>query len=307
MNQPAEPPSAGNLQEWLKWAETKDLPVAGSVVLHQASSAGYADGMLECYREYLDLCEPQLKWYASELGSYRKATAKVLRIPFRRLREAMDHDKDWGGAPPEGSTTAMHRHPSSRACAGTDMHYELSSFGPGFPSRCSRATRALRRAREDDLPSDCRSSSGMQDSSSTTRRRRSTASGTSSLLVAGGHALLRGRSGGRHRDLLCCQDSIKGVNWLTLLSPVARRAARRESAAPRAAQRGHRASRPANRADDSGRARAGARRRERGERLAVLPGGSPGADADTESNHYMLGARIFGKDETRRWMSRFDD
>ena len=77
MNQPVEPPSAGNLQEWLKWAETKIALSLGVSFYIKPPRAGYADGMLEWYREYLDLCEPQLKWYASELGSYRKATEKA--------------------------------------------------------------------------------------------------------------------------------------------------------------------------------------------------------------------------------------
>src|SRR5262249_24959394 len=81
MDQAKERPNAGNLEEWLAWAKTKvALSLAVSFYMKPPPSA-FAEGLLDCYRDYLALCEPSLRWYGSETsGRYREATPQVLRI-----------------------------------------------------------------------------------------------------------------------------------------------------------------------------------------------------------------------------------
>lgn len=99
MDTAKELPPTADLTELLKWASTK-LTVSLAMSLYfKPPPSKCAEGILAVYRRYLELCEPQLTWFADETGKkYREATPEVLRIPFRRVPEALDHDRlySWG-------------------------------------------------------------------------------------------------------------------------------------------------------------------------------------------------------------------
>ena len=262
--------------------------------------------MLECYREYLDLCEPQLKWYASELGSYRKATEKVLRIPFHRLREAMDHDRDWGWCAGGGE---HHRDASPcqfDAMPGTDMR-ELSSMRAGFPVEMFSGEFghfvALVKRFAERLPFFFGYAGFFFNNS----LEASTVQRNEPYLLP---VAMRFSGVEVEHDIstsLCCEDSIKGVNWLTLLSPVLV-----ERLGGKAALRAQLSSAilfhelPTGLMIQAG-PEPGLGDVNAGERLPYYREVHRALTPIRNPNHYMLGARIFGKDETRRWMTRFDD
>ncbi len=171
MTQPEEMLPAGNLEEWLTWAETKvALSLAVSFFFKPPASA-FADGLLECYREYLDLCGPQLQWYGSETSSkYSKAMPRLLQIPFRRLPEALGHGKLWSWMTYSGEDYRDAGEYQFYALVHSDADNQ-SSFRAAFPVRMFAGARALRRAGEGGLPSVCRSSLAMRGSRSASRKR----------------------------------------------------------------------------------------------------------------------------------------
>ncbi len=262
--------------------------------------------MLECYREYLDLCEPQLKWYASELGTYRKATEKALRIPFHRLREAMDHDKEWGWCAGGGE---HHRDASPsqiRAWAGTS-NYNLNYFRAGFPVEMfsndfGRFVALVKRFAE-RLPFFFGYAGFFFNNS----LEASTEQRNEQYLLP---VAMRFSGVEVEEDIstsLCCEDSIKGVNWLTLLSPVlverlGGKAALRAQLGEAVVLHDLATGLMIQAGPEPGLGDVNA-----GERLPFYREVHRALTPIRNPNHYMLGARIFGKDETRRWMTRFDD
>jgi hypothetical protein len=307
MNQPAEPPSAGNLQEWLKWSETKIALSLGVSFYIKPPRSGYADGMLECYREFLDLCEPQLKWYASELGTYRKATPKVLRIPFHRLREAMDHDKEWGWCAGGGE---HHRDASPcqfRVLAGTDK-YELNLFRAGFPvemfsSDLGRFVALVKRFAE-RLPFFFGYAGFFFNNS----LEASTQQQNEQYLLPVAMRFSGVEVEHDTATILCCEHSIKGVNWLTLLSP-----SLVEQLGGKAPLRAHLSESVVLHDLATGLMiqagpEPGLGDVNAGERLPCYREVHRALTPVRNLNHYALGPRLFRQnDATRRWMNRFDD
>jgi len=93
---PSEFPHDGNLEEWLAYVQTKVCLSLAVTMYFKHPPEASMPGVLECYDEYLKLAGPQLKWFFSETSTkYRAADAKVLRIPFRRVPEALAHGREW--------------------------------------------------------------------------------------------------------------------------------------------------------------------------------------------------------------------
>lgn len=93
---PDEFPHDGNLQEWLKYVGEKICLSLAVTMYFKHPPEAAMPGVVECYDEYLKIAEPQLKWFFSETSTnYRKADAKVLRIPFKRVPEALAHQRVW--------------------------------------------------------------------------------------------------------------------------------------------------------------------------------------------------------------------
>lgn len=97
--EPLEPPETDDPKKLQKWAGTK-LSLSLALTLYfKPPPRRYADGMLDVYKRFLEICEPRLTWFADETGKrYREAKADVLRIPFDRVSQALDNGKTytWG-------------------------------------------------------------------------------------------------------------------------------------------------------------------------------------------------------------------
>ena len=96
MSASMEPPQNGDLETWLRWAGTK-LTVSLAMSLYfKPQPSACAEGVLAIYKRYLELCEPHLTWFADETtGKFRKASPEVLRIPVRRVPEAVGKGKPY--------------------------------------------------------------------------------------------------------------------------------------------------------------------------------------------------------------------
>ncbi len=307
MNQPDDMPSAGNMEEWLKWAETKvALSLAVSFFFKPPASA-FMEGLLGCYREYLDLCGPHLQWYGSETSSkYREATPKVLEIPFRRLPEAIHHGKFWAWMAYSGEDYRDAAAFQFEAVVTNDPD-DLSSFRAAFPvtqfgQDMSQFVALVRRFAE-RVPFFF-GYGGFSFSESQEGKRQQV---NEVYLVPAAMRFAGVEVESHRRTRLCCKDSVKGASWLTLLSP------------PFVQRLGGKA---ALRAECS----EGITLHELTAGLLIQAGPAPGlGDVNAEDrlplyrevhhaltpvrnlNHWPLGNRAFWQDETRRWMSRFDD
>jgi len=301
-----DPPVGGNLQDWLRWAETKIcLSLAASFYL-KAPRELFAAGVLECYRDFLEMCEPHLRWYASEGGSYRKATAKVLRIPFTRLAQAMEHGQDWSWCTGAGE---HHRHASPyqfQAMVGTPRHAP-HPFRAAFPVEMFSADFGRFVDLVKRFASRVPFAFGNAGFSFNNSLEAYTEQCNEKHLLPVAMRFSGVEVEDRISTSLCCKDTIKGVNWLTLISmdfverlggKGALRAQLSEAIALHELPTGMMIQ--AGPAPGLGDVNAGERLPLYREVHRVL---TPIRNLD----HYMLGARIFGKDETRRWMSRFDD
>ncbi len=307
MNQPEDPPHAGNIDEWLEWAETRvALSLAVSVYFKPPPSA-FADGLLECYREYLDLCGPRLQWYGSETSSkYSKATPKLLQIPFRRLPEAIGHQKLWAWMAYSGEDYRDAAPYQFEAVVTSDPD-DLSSFRAAFPvtqfGKDLNQFVALvgRFSERAPFSFGC---GGFSFSESQEIKRQQV---NEAYLVA---AAMRfsGIEAESHRPTrLCCKNTIKGVNWLTLLSPPFV-----EALGGKAALRAKLSEAvilhdlPAGLMIQAGPA-PGLGDVNAGDRLPLYREVHRALTPVRNLNHWPLGNGAFWQDETRRWMGRFDD
>lgn len=306
MNQPEEMLHAGNIEEWLKWAETKvALSLAVTLYLKPPPSA-FAEGVLECYRQYLELCEPHLRWFSSATGKFRRANEKVLRIPFRRVPEALEHNTYWSwkayagedlrdAAPWQFSAEldpTVHRLSEVRAAFPVEMFAgdvgRFVALVKAFAARVpfffgyagfsfSQAMELMRRQSNDALvvPAAMRFS-GIE---------------------------VEGQIAG---TALSCSENIKGVNWLTLLGW-----AFVEQLGGRAALRAQLSETielhdfPAGLMIQAG-SLPGIGDVNAGERLPLYREVHRVLTRIRVRSHCVFG-RHFGVDETRRWMDRFDD
>ena len=217
--EPLEPPQTDDPKKLQKWAGTKlSLSLAVSVYL-RPSDVDSVEGALACYRQYLDLCGPQLTWFADETGKkYREATPDVLRIPFDRAPEARDSGKfySWGAF-----AGKHHRH-----AAPSQFRIHLSPNEDGYGLSWVRAAFSVDLFRDDldrfvavakrltaPLPV-FHGMGGFSFSESMVSGERQT--NEPYLIAAAMHfAGVEVEADGMSSH--CCGNAIKGANWLTML------------------------------------------------------------------------------------------
>lgn len=307
MTQPEEMLPAGNLDEWLTWAETKvALSLAVSFFFKPPASA-FADGLLECYREYLDLCGPQLQWYGSETSSkYSKAMPRLLQIPFRRLPEALGHGKLWSWMTYSGEDYRDAGEYQFYALVHSDADNQ-SSFRAAFPVRMfagapERFVELVKRFAE-RLPFSF-GYAGFSFSESQEIKRKQ----VNEIYVLPTAMRFSGIEVESHtRTCQCCKDTIKGVNWLTLLSPAfVEKLGGKPTLEPLVEDGITLHDLPtglmiqAGTAPELGDVNAG-------ERAPLYRKVHAALEPIRVVDHWLLGSRGFQQDATRRWMSRFDD
>lgn len=302
-----DPPMGGSLEELLAWAETKIALSLAITLYFKPPPAAFAEGVLECYRQYLELCEPHLRWFSSSTGKFRPANAKVLRIPFRRVPEALSHNTYW----------------SWRAYAGEDLHdaapwqieaeldpvaHYLSHFraafaGEMFAGDLGRFVTLVKTfaARVPFFFG----YAGFSFSESMELMRKQ---GNEHLLVP---PAMRFAGVEVEQQMaatsLCCGESIKGVNWLTLLGTgfveqMGGKAALRVQLSE--AIELHEL--PAGLLIQAG-PLPGIGDINAGERLPLYREVHRVLTPIRNLAHRGLGNRAFHLEETRRWMGRFDD
>lgn len=94
--EPREAPDTDDPKKLQKWAGTK-LSLSLAVTMYfKPPPESCAEGVLKVYQRYLEICEPQLAWFADETGKkYREAGPDVLRIPFDRVPQAVESGKTY--------------------------------------------------------------------------------------------------------------------------------------------------------------------------------------------------------------------
>lgn len=307
MTEPTEPPHAGNIEEWLKWAETKvALSLAVSFYFKPPPSS-FAEGILECYRHYLELCEPHLRWYGSETsGKYREADSKVLRIPFRRVPEAIEHDKFWAwmtyagadyrDAAPYQFDVALD--PDKDALSFFRAAFPVGMFASDFAGFTALVETFARR-----VPFFF-GYAGLSFSEALEIKRKQS---NEQLLLPAAMRFSGVEVESSICTRLCCRDSIKGVNWLTLID-----SSLVERLGGRAALRAQLDSAIALRDLPAGLMIQAGQEPElgdvnAGERLPLYRQVHRAMRPVRVVDHWLFGGRFFLQQETRRWMSRFDD
>lgn len=298
--------SAANLDEWLAWARTKiELSLAVSLYFQPPREA-IADGILECYREFLEMTEPHLRWYANDNGTYRQATAKVLRIPFRRVPEVLGNNKYWAWVAMAGE---HHRHASAYqfACNLTDDPENLSFFRAAFPVAMFagdlRPFIALVKKFAERAPFFF----GYAGFSFSESLEAATKQTNEQYLVG---PAMRFSGVEVEADLatgMCCQRQIKGVNWLTLVAPqlveqVGGKAALRAQLSDAIDFHDLKTGLLIQAGPEPGLGDVNA-----GERLPLTREVHRALTPIRIREHDGFGGRFFWQDETRRWMRRLDD
>lgn len=302
-----EVPTSGKLEDLLRWAETKVCLSLAVSIYYKPPAESFVEGFLECYREYLDLCEPYLTWFASETGAgYRKADPKVLRIPFRRLPDAVDKGKFWSWCAMAGE---HHRHaaPYQFEASVSDDPDNLSSFRAAFP--VSMFSNDFGRFVElvKSLAARAPFFFGYGGFSLSNSLVITTQQSNEIYLAPVAMRFHGVQVEEDTKTRLCCQDSIKGVDWLTLLAPSlvervggisALRAQLGEAITAHELPNGLVIQAgPAPKLGDV----------NAGERLPLYRKVHRVLTPIRNLNHWPLGDRAFLQDETRRWMARFDD
>ncbi len=307
MNQPEDMPSAGNMEEWLKWAETKiTLSLAVSFFLKPPASA-FTEGLLECYREFLELCGHDLQWYGSETSSkYSKATPRLLQIPFRRLPEALGNGKLWSWMAYSGEDYRDAGEVQFDTVVQSDIYHQ-SSFRAAFPVRMFAG--APERFVELVKRFAARLSfhfgyAGFSFSESQEIKRKQ----VNEVYLLPAAMRFSGVEVESHGSTcLCCTDTIKGVNWLTLLSsPFVEKLGGKRALDPLVEDGITLHDLPtglliqAGPAPELGDVNAG-------EHLPLYRKVHAALKPVRVVDHWLLGSRGFQQDDTRRWMRRFDD
>lgn len=309
MSEAAEFPSGGDVAEWVRWGETKiSLSLAVSLYFKLPRSA-FVDGLLECYQQYLDLCEPQLRWYGSETsGRYREVDKKVLRIPFRRVPEVVQNGKFWAWMVYAGE---HHRHAAPYQFEGM-----LAEEGEGSLTGHMRAAFPVKMFREDlgrfvelvkALAARAPFFFGYGGFSFSEAIEISTRQQNENYLLPSAMRFSGVEVESRDRTCICCMDTIKGVNWLTLLSPpFVERLGGRAALRAQLSEAIMLHDLPSGLMIQAGPA-PGLGDVNAGERLPLYREVHRVLKPVRVVDHWLLGDRVFKTDETRRWMSRFDD
>ena len=218
--EPLEPPDTNDPKKLQKWAGTK-LSLSLAVTLYfKPPPKKCADGVLKVYQRYLELCESQLTWFADETGKkYREARPDVLRIPFDRVPQSLESGKFYSWTAFGGK---RHRDASPAqfvAVLSPDEYKKgtLSFVRAAFPVEMFRDDikrfSALVKELSELVPV-FHGSAGFSFSESMVYGQAQT--NEPYLVAAASHfrgAEVERADGGT--TLLCCQNAIKGVNWLT--------------------------------------------------------------------------------------------
>jgi hypothetical protein len=305
-DQPAEPPHEGNLAEWLRWAETKIALSLAVTLYFKPPPSAIVEGLLSCYGDYLELCEPDLRWFAIEpTGRYRKANAKALRIPFQRVPEDVDHGKRvswaafsgdhyWHAAPFQ--FYAFVEKPNDESLSWVRAAFPVEMFSSDL-DRFVDLVKAFA-ARVPFFFGYAGLSFGQSTEIVICQRNEV-------YLLPVAMRFTGVEVEGEIATSLCCKEAIKGVNWLTLLS------------APFVKKLGGKEALRSGLSDgiDLHDVRTG---------LMIQAGSAPGlGDINAEERlplyrevHRALSPvrvvdhwpfHVFAEDATRRWMRRFDD
>lgn len=218
--EPREPPDTDDPKKLQKWAGTK-LSLSLAVTMYfKPPPESCAEGVLKVYQRYLDLCEPQLTWFADETGKrYREARPDVLRIPFDRVPQALESKKfySWGAFAgthhrDAAATQFAVRLPQDKYNDGT-----LCSLRAAFPVEAFREDPARFVTLVQELAAMVPVFHGYAGYSLSQSMVRIAAQANEPYLIAAaGHFLgveVEDDSGTR----LSCTNAIKGVNWLTMI------------------------------------------------------------------------------------------
>jgi hypothetical protein len=307
MNQPEEMPSAGNMEEWLKWAETK-LALSFAVTLYfKSPPSAFAEGVLECYRRYLELCEPHLRWFSSATGKFRPASAKVLRIPFRRVPEALEHNTYWSWKAYAGEDLCDAA-PWQFSAVLRPAPRDLSQFRAAFPVEMFAGDLGRFVALVEAFAACVPFFFGYAGFSFSQAMELMRLQGNEQLLVPAAmrfsgievEAQINGTA-------LSCAEAIKGVNWLTLLgSGFVEKLGGKAALRAQLSEPIELHDLPAGLMIQAG-PLPGIGDVNAGERLPLYREVHRVLTPIRVRSHCVFGGRQFGVDETRRWIGRFDD
>jgi len=218
MKQPLEVPPIGDVKRLLKWAGTKLSLSLATTLYFKPPPDKCADGILKAYQRYLELCEPQLTWFADETGKkYREARPDVLRIPFDRVQQALDSKKlySWGAF-----AGKHHRHAAPyqfKAILNPD-EWGLSWFRAAFSAETFRDDPATFVRIVKDLSSDNSVLHGLGGLSFSESMVNGAAQENEGYLIPAAMRFAGVEVEGDGMSAHCCHDATKGVNWLTLIS-----------------------------------------------------------------------------------------
>jgi hypothetical protein len=298
---------AGNIGDWLEWAQTKvALSLAVSLYFKPPTSAA-AEGVLECYRQYLELCGPQLRWFVSSTGKYREANAKVLQIPFRRVPEAIDHNTYWSWSAYAGADL-RDAAPSQFTAVLDPAAHHLSEVRAAFPvemfaGEISRFVTLVKM-----FAARVPLSFGYAGFSFSTAKEMMRGQANEQLLVAAAMRFsgIEVEAPGA-ATAISCTDCIKGVNWLTLLgSAFVERLGGKAALRAQLSEAIELHDLPTGLMIQAG-AVPGLGDVNADERLPLYREVHRTLTPIRTQNHSPFGGRAFGLAATRRWMSRFDD
>lgn len=218
--EPREPPDTDDPKKLQKWAGTK-LSLSLAVTMYfKPPPEKCAEGVLKVYQRYLDLCEPQLTWFADETGKrFREARADVLRIPFDRVPQALELDKFYAWT---GFAGKKHRHaaPYQFWAMLSPDEYKVGTLST------VRAAFAVDMFREDvgrfvqtvqDMAALVPVFHGVAGYSFSPSIEYGQAQTDEPYLISAAAHFSGVEVENESSTRLCCGNAIKGVNWLTML------------------------------------------------------------------------------------------
>ncbi len=305
MKQPEDVLHGGNIEEWLKWAETKVALSLAVTLYFKSPPSAAAEGVLECYREYLELCGPQLRWFVSSPGKFREANAKVLQLPFRRVPEAIAHNR-WLSWSAYAGADLRDAAPSQFTAVLKPDAQDLSEVRAAFPVEMFAGELERFMALVKTFAARVPFFFGYAGFSFSAAKEMMRGQSNGRLL---GPAAMR-FSGVEVEDggtAISCQDSIKGVNWLTLLaSSFVERLGGKATLRAQLSKAIELHDLPAGLMIQAG-PTPGLGDLNAGERLPLYREVHRVLTPIRVRRHCVFDGLYFGVDETQRWMSRFDD
>lgn len=182
----------------------------------------FVAGMLRCYEAFLARCEPHLRWCADEVsGKYRQAHPSILRLPMQRALDAVEADRFYawmatsGQAYQDASPYQFHGIFSESSGWGEGLlgHVRMA-FDPGLFRIPPGAFLSHLKESAADL-SVYHGQAGFSFSESMSRGRQQS---NEHLVLKASERFVGVEVEGDGASRRCCQDAIKGVNWLTFIA-----------------------------------------------------------------------------------------